>query len=270
MTTYFSRLNHLVAERGALCVGIDPQPSMLAAWGLTNCVEDVEFLCRSVVEACADIAAAFKPQSGFFEPYGSAGIAVLERILDDIRQSKAVSILDVKRGDIGSTMAGYARAYLEPGCLLEADAITVSPFLGFESLRPALDLASKNDKGIYVLAKTSNPEGGDVQSAQTQSGISVTQYVIEAAQRENSTTGLNHVGLVIGATHHDLGCDVSRFSGSILAPGIGAQGGTIDRMRQLFGDALASVLPTASRQIISAGPNRETIRKTAERLRLTR
>ena len=139
--TWFERLQTLTAERGNLCVGIDPHPSILASWGLDDDVRGLESCARGMVESLGDVVAVFKPQSAFYEVYGSAGIAVLERVLGDIRDAGALSILDVKRGDIGSTMAGYARAYLAPDAPLRADAITVSPFLGFESLRPAIDLS---------------------------------------------------------------------------------------------------------------------------------
>ena len=116
------------------------------------------------------MVAVLKPQSAFFETYGSAGIAVLERVLADIRSHGALSILDVKRGDIGSTMDAYADAYLADGAPLAADAITISPYLGFGSLQPAFERAVANDRGVYVLARTSNPEGGQVQLALGEDG----------------------------------------------------------------------------------------------------
>ena len=110
--TYATRLTQATADRGRLCVGIDPMPSVLDAWGLSRDVAGLEACARGIVEALGDRVAVFKPQSAFFEAYGSAGVAVLERLLRDIRAAGALSLLDVKRGDIGSSMAGYAAAHL--------------------------------------------------------------------------------------------------------------------------------------------------------------
>ncbi len=266
MNSYFERLTEVSNARGKLCVGIDPQPSMLQAWGLDDSVESVERLSRQMIEALGDLVAVFKPQSGFFEPYGSAGIAVLERVMADIRQTGALCLLDVKRGDIGSTMGGYARAYLTVGAPLEADAITVSPFLGFGSLTPAIELAHVNGKGIYVLARTSNPEGSEIQLARPDRYPSISQSIIDQAQQLNHDSGKHAIGIVVGATHLNLGCRVDGFNGSILAPGIGAQGGSIEQLTAIFGGATPNVLPAVSRQIIQQGPNRDKLRKAVRQL----
>lgn len=259
-TTYFQRLNAIVGERGALCVGIDPHPGLLDAWGLSRTASGLERCARTLVEALGDRVAAFKPQSAFFEAYGSAGIAVLESTLADIRAAGALSILDAKRGDIGSTMEAYADAYLTDGSPLAADAVTLSPYLGFGSLRPAFQRAVDTRRGVYVLARTSNPEGGAVQLALGREG-SVCQEIIDAATELNSTARTRAIGLVIGGTHSDLGCDVSSFNGSILVPGIGHQGGRLEDLPELFGDAVAQVLPVVGRGIISAGPDANALRE---------
>lgn len=251
--TYAERLATTTAARGALCVGIDPHPQILEAWGLDDDVAGLERCARGMVEAIGSRVAVFKPQSAFYEVHGSAGIAVLERVLDDIRQAGALSILDVKRGDIGSTMAGYARAYLRDEASLRADAITLAPYLGVESLRPAIDLAHQTGRGLYLLARTSNPEGAGVQLADA-GGRSVAQLVVDEAAAENERSGQYAIGLVVGGTHADPGCDVSRFNGSVLVPGIGAQGGTIQGLRDIFGDATDRLLPSASRQVMQGGP----------------
>ncbi len=256
MSSYQSRLANAVQQRGALCVGIDPHPGLLRAWGLSVDAVGVEAFARRVVEALGTEVAVFKPQSAFFEIHGSAGIAVLERTLADIAEAGALSILDVKRGDIGSTMDAYAEAYLADGAPLAADAITVSPYLGFGSLQPAFDLAHRHGRGVYVLARTSNPEGGQVQLALCGDHEgSVAQEIIDSAARLNAETGQNAIGLVIGGTHADLGCDVGAFNGSILVPGIGFQGGRIDDLPALFGAALENVLPAVSRDVLGSGPD---------------
>ena len=260
MTTYRERLDAAIADRGVnLCVGVDPHEKLLRAWGLEPDLAGLEAMSRGLVEALGDLVPVFKPQSAFFEAFGAAGVAVLARVLDDIAQAGAISILDVKRGDIGSTMAAYAHAYLSGETDLSADAITVSPFLGFGSLAPALELARETGRGLYVLARTSNPEGGEVQTA-VREERTVAQRIVDQAAAANSEAGTDFVGLVIGATHDHLDLDLTGFNGSILAPGIGAQGGTMDSLSGLFGQAAGNTLPSVSRSIISAGPQRDSLR----------
>ncbi|MFZ0531384.1 MAG: orotidine-5'-phosphate decarboxylase, partial [Propionicimonas sp.] len=206
-----------------------------------------------------DLVAVFKPQSAFFEAHGSAGVAALERVLADIAASGALSILDVKRGDIGSTMEAYADAYLSDGSPLAADAITVSPYLGFGSLAPAFERAHRYERGVYVLARTSNPEGAQVQLALTQDA-SVVQAIIDAATEVNHASRQKAIGLVVGGTHDSLGCDLADFNGSILVPGIGVQGGRMEDLPGLFGDVVDQVLPSVSRGVIAAGPDASALR----------
>ncbi|AQP44449.1 orotidine-5'-phosphate decarboxylase [Tessaracoccus flavus] len=251
MSTYAERLNAVTSKRGRLCVGIDPMPSVVEAWGLPNSVAGLEACARGIVEELGGLVAVFKPQSAFFEAFGSRGVAVLERVLADIRQAGALSILDVKRGDIGSSMAGYASAFLGDDAPLRADAITVSPYLGVGALRPAIDAAVAGGQGLYVLARTSNPEGAPIQLA-TSGSATVAQHVVDEAARINLRAD-RAVGLVVGGTHSDVGCSLESFNASILVPGIGAQGGSIAGLADVFGPALAHVLPTASRDVIGAG-----------------
>ena len=250
--SYASRLAAAVADRGRLCVGIDPMPSVLDAWRLPHDVQALERCSRAIVELLGDRSAVFKPQSAFFEAYGSRGIAVLEQVLTDIREAGALSLLDVKRGDIGSSMAGYADAYLGEDAPLRADAITLSPYLGVGSLRPAIDAAVAGGQGGYVLARTSNPDGAGIQLAATDRGT-VAQLVVDEA-RELNVLSENAIGLVVGATHAEAGCRLDDFNGSILVPGIGAQGGTVEGLTSIFGAAIGRVLPTASREVIGHGP----------------
>ncbi|OYO10699.1 orotidine-5'-phosphate decarboxylase [Enemella evansiae] len=266
--TFGVRLAAAIEQRGRLCVGIDPHPQLLAAWGLTQDAAGLESFARGTVEALGDTVAIFKPQSAFFEAFGSAGIAVLERVLADIRAAGSLSLLDAKRGDIGSTMAGYARAYLDDSSPLAADALTVSPFLGFGSLGPAIEVARDTGKGLYVLCRTSNPEGGQVQLA-TSDGRSVAQLMVDECQAANDGADPGSFGLVIGGTLTELGLDLSGFTGSILVPGIGAQGGTVDSLAALLGPAYPRVLPAASREVLSAGPNPDALRAAAVRLGAT-
>lgn len=263
---YGVRLARLTAERGPLCVGIDPHPGLLDAWGLPRTAAGLERCARGMVAALGGQVAVFKPQSAFFEAYGSAGIAVLERTLADIAAAGALSLLDVKRGDIGSTMDAYATAYLSDGSPLAADAITLSPYLGFGSLAGAITLAQETGRGVYVLALTSNPEGPQVQHATTADGRRVGQVVVEEAGRHNPPGTPGSVGVVVGATIGRTGIDFSGLNGSILAPGLGAQGGTAEDLVRVFGPALPLVLPTTSREVMGAGPDPAALRAAAARV----
>ncbi|MCC9069471.1 orotidine-5'-phosphate decarboxylase [Arthrobacter cryoconiti] len=259
--------------RGPLCVGIDPHPGLLLKWGLEDSVAGLRSFSRTVLEAVGPLAAAVKPQVALYERHGSAGLAVLEELLAAAREARVLSIADAKRGDIGSTMAGYADAWLRDGSSLAADALTLSPYLGFESLRPALDLAAENGRGVFVLALTSNPEGASVQHVG--GNQSVAKGIVQAAARENERYAketLGSVGLVVGATVgtalNDLGIDLAAVRGPILAPGLGAQGATGADMRATFGDAYQAVLATSSRGILGAGPNISALQQaTVETLR---
>ena len=267
-TAYGTRLAALATERGRLCVGIDPHPGILSLWGLSPDATGLERCARGLVEALGESVAVFKPQSAFFEAYGSAGIGVLERTLADIRAAGALSLLDVKRGDLSSTMDAYAAAYLTDGSPLAADAITLSPYLGFGSLASAIEQALSQGRGVYVLALTSNPEGPQVQHARVADGRWVGQVIIDEAARHNPGPGLGSVGLVVGATIGRTEADFSRVNGSILAPGLGAQGATAADLPAVFGPAAALVLPSWSREVLAAGPDPAALRATVEVLKV--
>ncbi|MGH3950890.1 MAG: orotidine-5'-phosphate decarboxylase [Pseudonocardiaceae bacterium] len=254
------RLADAVSARGPLCVGIDPHPGLLDAWGLPRDPSGLERFAMACVAGFAGEAAVVKPQSAFFEGYGSAGVAVLERTIACCREAGALVLLDVKRGDIGSTMTAYAHAYLGAGSLLAADAVTLSPYLGFGSLAPAIDLARHTGRGVFVLALTSNPEGADVQRAGT-GGSTIAQSIVDAAARCNAgVEPYGDVGLVIGATVGETGLDLAALNGPILAPGFGAQGATVADLRKVFGPALHGVLPASSRDILKHGPDAGALR----------
>ncbi len=260
---YGVRLAGVVAERGPLCVGVDPHPGLLRAWGLDANLAGLERCARGMVEALGGTVAVLKPQSAFFEAYGSAGVAVLERTLGDIAAGGALSLLDVKRGDIGSTMDAYAAAYLTDGSPLAADAVTLSPYLGFASLDGAIGTARAHGRGVYVLALTSNPEGPEVQHATAADGRTVGQTVVDEAARRNAGPTPGDVGVVVGATIGRTGIRFDHLNGSILAPGMGAQGGTADGLAEVFGAALPLVLPTTSREVMGAGPDPDRLRAAA-------
>jgi orotidine-5'-phosphate decarboxylase len=264
--TFGARLDTALAQRGSLCVGIDPHAALLTQWGLEDDLCSLEKFALTCVEGFADIAAVVKPQSAFFERFGSRGIAILERTIVAARAAGALVLLDVKRGDIGSTMAAYADAYLDPSASLAVDAITVSPYLGVGSLDPAFELAAKYDAGVFVLGLTSNPEGLQVQHARLADGRTVAQSVIDdLAGRNAQATPLGSFGVVVGATIGDSVAELSGLNGPYLVPGIGAQGGTADDVRRIFGAGLSAVLPSVSREVLRTGPSIAALRSATER-----
>lgn len=258
------RLRAAVAARGRLCVGIDPHPALLDAWGLPRSADGLEAFAEICVEAFVGEVAVVKPQVAFFEAYGSAGYAVLERTITVLRDAGTLVIADAKRGDIGSTMSAYAQSWLGAESPLSADAVTVSPYLGFDSLRETFALAADNGRGVFVLARTSNPEGAGLQGART-SDRSVAQSVVDGAA-DVDRDGLDTVGLVVGATR-DHGLDLSEFGGPILAPGLGAQGAGVDDLAQIFTGSRELLLPNSSRGVLGAGPSVGALQDAAKTLR---
>ena len=260
-----TRLRAAVSSRGRLCAGIDPHPALLESWGLPASADGLARFTDICVEAFGDEAAVVKPQVAFFEAYGAAGYSILERAVAGLREAGALVLADAKRGDIGSTMAAYAQAWLDPHSPLSSDAVTISPYLGFGALGPAVDLAAAGGRGVFVLARTSNPEGGLFQGAGTGGGVSVAQAVVDAATARNAQDA-DTVGLVVGATR-DHGLDLSNFSGPILAPGVGAQGATAADLPQIFQGSRKLLLPNVSRGILQVGPSVSALRAEVARLR---
>jgi orotidine-5'-phosphate decarboxylase len=227
----------------------------------------VERFALGAVEALAPEVALVKPQSAFFERHGARGVAVLERVLVAARDAGALVLLDVKRGDIGSTMAAYAAAYLSEGAPLVADAITVSPYLGVGALDPAFELAGRTGRGVFVLALTSNPDGVDVQAAVTGTGSTVAQSVVDAVAGRNARRHpVGDFGVVVGATTPAGALRLGALNGPILAPGIGAQGAGVADLPQVFGAAAGHVVAATSRDLLRHGPQPASLRHAARRI----
>lgn len=272
-----ARLQTAFDAYGRLCVGIDPHPATLTAWGLPETAAGVSEFGHRIIEAAAGRVGVVKPQVAFFENYGPAGMQVLADIIAAAKAAGLLVIADAKRGDIGSTMAAYAEAWLNPEKDFAVDALTVSPYLGFASLAPAVEAAERYRAGLFVLALTSNPEGQEVQLASHVQHVAgavgarrtVAGQVAVAAQRHNDAahqaagaesrpSGLGDIGLVVGATTVSLanknGISLTAGRPPLLAPGYGAQGASADQMRASFGDAWPQVLVNSSRGISQYGP----------------
>lgn len=262
--TFGERLVAAGAERGRLCVGIDPHPHLLEAWGLSVDVDGLRTFTMRCVEAFADTAAVVKPQVAFFERFGSRGFAVLEEALTGLREQGCMSLADAKRGDIGSTMAGYAQAWLGEDSPLRSDAVTVSPYLGVGALSPVFDLAEDTGRGVFVLAATSNPEAVALQSLSVD-GRTVAQRVVdELAQRNASADGaetsVGALGVVVGATL-EAPPALDHLNGPVLLPGVGAQGATPADVRELTAAAPELGFANVSRAILARGPQVPDLRK---------
>ena len=285
MTAPFGqRLADAVAVRGPLCVGIDPHAPLLEAWGLPDTPDGLARFTDAVVDALAGTVAVLKPQVAFYERHGSRGVAVLEDAVARARAAGALVLLDAKRGDIGSTMDAYAD-YLRPDHPLAVDAMTVSPFLGPGSLQPAVDTARMHGGGLFVLARTSNPDAGAFQHA-VAGERSVAQVVVDTVRGWNTPgwvvgdplpdvaavrdlgsrlgPATGSFGVVVGATLREMDVDLDGLGGPILAPGLGAQGGSVADLRRLFGSGRA-VVPTVSRDVLAAGPDPAALRAAADR-----
>ena len=262
--SFGAKLQGAFSEKGQLCVGIDPHPELLEAWGHGDDIAGLEVFSRNLLELCVDQVGIIKPQVAFFERFGAKGLAVLEDLCNTAAETNLVVILDAKRGDIDSTMRAYFDAWLGKDAPFQCDALTVSPFLGFESLMPTLASCLDRGKGLFVLAATSNSGSSQIQKA-TSSGVSVARSIWDQLDVNNAVTAgpkssLGSFGAVIGATLNlqafgleDVFSGVSGLATPILAPGFGAQGAKLSESRSIFGAASGRVVHTVSRSVCDSG-----------------
>lgn len=261
MTSFGDRLSDSWQRYGHLCVGIDPHDYLLDIWELEHSAVGAREFSLRVLDACVGVAGVIKPQVAFFERFGSAGFSALETLLARARDAEVLVIADAKRGDIGSTMDGYANAWLSPESALSSDAVTVAPYLGVASLDGLVDTAEANERGFFVLGVTSNPEAVTIQSARlTDSAESVAAHVIRSVRKlagaDTSPDTVSSIGVVIGAST-DIGAyglsDADLQGLPILAPGFGAQGASVRDARSRFGRASSTLIVAQSRSILESG-----------------
>lgn len=246
-TPFAGRLRSALEEHGPLCAGIDPHPGLLTQLGLGVDGEGLRTFTQRCVEAFSGRLAVVKPQVALFEAFGSRGFAVLEDAMAQLRAAGTLVVLDGKRGDIGSTNDGYARGWFGDGAPLRCDAVTLSPYLGPDSLRGIVDAARADGAGAFVLCRTSNPEAPPLQSAVREDGQSVAADVARWAEQFEGD-----VGLVVGATVRDA-VEVLPLAGGaapLLAPGFGAQGATAADLPGVFGAEAHRVLVSVSRDLL--------------------
>jgi orotidine-5'-phosphate decarboxylase len=267
-----ARVAAAVAATGPLCAGVDPSADLLAAWGLPDDARGVRTFGLRCVEAFAGVVPVIKPQVAFFERHGSSGVAALESVLEEARATGLLVLADAKRGDVGTTMEAYADTWLDPGSPLRADAVTASPYLGLGSIQPMIDLAGAHGRGVMVVARSSNPEGRRLQTALVDEGRgpSVEDMMLAdiAILNGGARVPPGTVGAVIGATLAPSAFRLADLGGVILAPGLGAQGGTKAQVAALFaGCPVGSVLPSSSRTLLANGPDVKALASAAHATR---
>ena len=254
-------------KRSQLVVGLDPRLELIpvevrgdAHLARPQAADAVARFCCGLVDAVAPHVVAVKPQLAFFEALGSDGIRALEEACAYARAAGLLVIADAKRGDVGSTARAYAAAFLEPADGREplADAVTVNPYMGRDSVEPYLLAARRDGAGVFCLVKTSNAGSADVQDAVLTDGRPVWQHVgalvCEWAEEAVGEHGLSNVGAVVGATYPRAVGEARRLmpQSVLLLPGVGAQGATAADVARAFTSGPASALVTASRSVIYA------------------
>jgi orotidine-5'-phosphate decarboxylase len=267
--TFGERVRAAVGALGPLCVGIDPSPALLGVFELPDDADGLLSFGEACVGALQGVAPVVKPQVAFFERHGARGVAAFERVVAIARDAGVLVIADAKRGDIGSTTEAYADAWFRGP--LAADAVTATPYVGIGALVPMVDAARATGRGLIVVVSSSNAEGRELQEAVVRGGGTVEQSMVRAVSRWNAeeaagTGGLGSVGVVVGATGGKPPEHLEDLAGVVLAPGLGAQGATVaDVARRFAHCAPGTVLPSASRALLSAGP--KGLRAGASRLR---
>jgi orotidine-5'-phosphate decarboxylase len=260
----------LAARRqfGPLVFGVDPSPEVLSAWGLPDSPEGLERFVNTVISAAVGSVGVVKCQLAYFERHGWQGLRSLQRMISTARSAGLLVIADAKRGDIASTNQGYADAYLSTQSPLAADALTVSPYLGFGTLKPFFDAAIRFNRALFVVVRSSNSEGRQIQQARTAEGIAVEEHLLQALARENRNLGpgLGPFGAVFAATGPETTFDLASLSSFYLCPGIGAQGGSPAEVARTFASCPERVLVVAARSLLRHGPDSGTIYKAIQEL----
>jgi orotidine-5'-phosphate decarboxylase len=266
--TFGDRLAEAVERKHSqLLVGLDPIPDLLpvelagdAHLGPAEAADACARFCRGIIDAVSQYAVGVKPQLAFFEALGSEGMRAFEDVCGYARTAGLIVVADAKRGDIGSTSRAYATAYLEPrhGGPPLADAMTVSPYLGRDSVEPLLAACRREGAGIFCLVKTSNEGVADIQDLVLSDGRPLWQHVArlvaEWGEDLVGDRGLSSVGAVVGATHPRAVGEARKLlpRAVLLLPGIGAQGASAGDVARAFTSGPASALVAASRSVLYA------------------
>ncbi len=245
------------AKYGPLVLGADPHAAVLSAWGLTDDADGLERFTDIVLAAAAGTVGLVKPQSAFYERHGWRGIRALARLAAEARAAGLLVILDLKRGDVGSTNDAYAAAYLGEDAAIRADAVTVHPYLGLSAMSAFTRRADEAGACVLVVVRSSNPEGRAVQAAVSRPGVTVEQELLAGVGAVNARLApgrLGPLGAVVGPVPNDPPLDLAGANGLLLAPGIGAQGASPADVAATFAACPERVMPSASRSLLAAGP----------------
>jgi len=253
--TFITRLTNAVrTKKSAVLVGLDPRLESLPP----SCAGSFLDFSKGIIDVVAPLVPAVKPQVAFFEQYGPERMNVLKQVVQYARQKGLLVILDGKRNDIGTTAAAYADGMIGGQSVWGGDAITVSPYLGDDSLTPFFETAEKRDGGVFVLVKTSNPGGAMLQDLKTAAGKTVYQHVAEyvqaAAEKSRGQQRYGLVGAVVGATWPEQLAQLRQLMPNVwfLVPGFGAQGGSAQDVAGAFDAEGLGAIVNNSRGIIFA------------------
>ena len=255
--TFASRFARARSGPGPLVWGLDPSGALLQAWGLGDDPDGLDRFADIMLDAASGTVGLVKPQSAFFERHGWRGFRTLSRLIAEARSAGLLVVLDVKRGDVGSTNDAYAEAFLGPAAPLEADAVTVHPYLGLAAMDAFVSRAHQAGSCLLVVTRSSNPEGRAIQSARGEGGRQVDEALlgeIGALNRMLAGGEIGPVGAVIGPARIEPELDLTRAQALFLAPGVGAQGAAPEDVAQVFASCPDRVMPSASRSLLLAGP----------------
>ena len=267
--SFASRYAAVRSDKGPLAWGLDPSGALLDSWGLGDTPDGLDRFADIALRAAVGTVGLVKLQSAFYERHGWRGFRTLQRLIAEARSAGLLVILDAKRGDVGTTNAAYAEAFLGEDAPLAADALTVHPYLGLAALGAFVTRACEAGSCLLVVTRSSNPEGRDVQSALDGSGRSVEEALLCGIGELNARLtpgGIGPIGAVIGPTHMDPALDLLAANGLFLAPGVGVQGATSEDVARVFESCPERVMPSASRSLLSDGPDVSRLRETAAML----
>ncbi|HCC08216.1 MAG TPA: orotidine-5'-phosphate decarboxylase [Clostridiales bacterium] len=243
MKTIDRLIERIKQTNSVLCVGVDPQDSLFTTKikEISETIQQYRKFCFDIIDSVYDIVPCMKFNIAFFETIGPEGLALYKDILEYASDKGLITIADIKRGDIGSTSEAYAKAFLEIGAPFESDFITINGYFGIDGIKPFMDLANKNEKGIFVLVKTSNPSSSEIQDLKiegTNKAIYEKMGELVESWGENSIgdNAYSSMGAVIGATHKEQLREMRKKHDKMffLVPGFGAQGGDANDIKYAF------------------------------------
>jgi orotidine-5'-phosphate decarboxylase len=263
---FASRFARARSGPGPLVWGLDPSGALLTAWGLGDDPDGLDRFADLVLDAAAGTVGLVKPQAAFFERHGWRGFRTLARLITEARSAGLLVVLDVKRGDVGSTNDAYAEAFLGPGAPLESDAVTVHPYLGLAAMGAFVTRAHQGGSCLLVVTRSSNAEGRAVQSARDGNGRQVDEELLAQIGKLNRMLAVEEigpVGAVVGPARIEPELHLADAHALFLAPGVGAQGATPEDVAAVFAACPDRVMPSASRSLLLPGPDISALRDGA-------